>query len=76
MHRLTTPLSHTPNLCLQHSQQIELDAELSLFEGAAQLHHQASVVRNCGQRVVESEHLILLVVAVHTVHLQECGCEV
>ena len=56
-------------LNLSHPQQRQPNSDLSRLEGAAQPHNEFGLVWDCSERVVDSDHLILLVVAIETIDL-------
>ena len=56
-------------LDLSHPQQGQPNSDLPRLEGAAQPHDEFGLVWDCGERVVDTDHLILLVVAIETIDL-------
>ena len=52
-----------------HPQQGQPHSDLSRLEVAAQPHDEFGLVWDCGKRVVDIDHLILLVVAIATIDL-------
>ena len=52
-----------------HPQQGQLNADLSRLEAVAQPYNELGIVWDCGEMVVDTDHLILLVVAIETLDL-------
>ena len=57
------------HLGLLHSQEREADSDLPGLQGSTESHDELCLPRHGGQVVVESTHLVLLVVAIETVDL-------
>ena len=57
------------DLWLVHSEEREANSDLSGEGGAAQSDDESGLAGDCRQLVVEPRHLILLLVAIETVHL-------
>ena len=52
-----------------HPRQGQLNSHLSRLEAAAQPYDEFGLVWDCGERVVDTDHHILLVVAIETIDL-------
>ena len=50
-------------------QQGQMNSDLSRLEAAAQPYDELGLVWDCGERVVDTDHHILLVVAIETIDL-------
>ena len=71
--RVYTAIGMQTYLNLSHPQQGQPNPDLSRLEGAAQPHDEFGLIRDGGERVVNPEHLVLLVVAIETIDLRETG---